>query len=111
MRLRGITITVYQKKPIGSDAFGHMQYEHVPEQVDDVLVAPVSSSESSSNQNVSISKTQYNLAIPKGDTHGWTDTKVEFFGKAWKTVGEPVEGIEENMPLLWNKKVVVERYE
>ena len=43
--------------------------------------------------------------------HDWTDTKVEFFGKTWKTVGEPVEGIEENIPLRWNKKVVVERYE
>ena len=111
MRLKGITITVYQKKPTGSDAFGHMQYKYIPEQVDDVLVAPVSSSELSSNQNVSIAKTQYNLAIPKGDMHDWTDTKVEFYGKTWKTVGEPVEGIEENIPLRWNKKVVVERYE
>ena len=63
MRLKGITITVYQKKPTGSDAFGHMHYKYIPEQVDDVLVAPVSSSELSSNQNVSIAKTQYNLAL------------------------------------------------
>ena len=45
MRLKGITITVYQKKPTGSDAFGHMHYKYIPEQVDDVLVAPVTSSE------------------------------------------------------------------
>lgn len=111
MRLKGIIVTVYQKKPVGADAFGHMQYKYIPEQVDDVLVAPVSSAELSSKQNVAISKTQYNLAIPKNDDHDWRDTKVEFFGKVWKTVGEPTEGIEENIPLRWNKKVVVERYE
>lgn len=111
MILKGITVTLYQKKLVGADAFGHMQYRYIPEQVDDVLVAPVSSSESSSNSNVAISKTQYNLAIPKGDDHDWSDTKVEFFGQTWKTVGEPTEGIEENIPLRWNKKVTVERYE
>lgn len=109
--IRGITITIYQKQKYGKDMFGHDLYEEIEEEVDDVLVAPVASNDISVNTNTDISKTQYNLAIPKGDDHDWNNTKVKFFGKTWKTVGEPVEGIEENIPLRWNKKVVVERYE
>lgn len=51
----------------------------------------------------------YILAIPKGDNHIWTDRKIQFFGQTFRTVGFPQEGIEENMPLCWNKKVKVER--
>ena len=109
--IKGITITIYQKQKYGKDMFGHDLYEEIQEEVDDVLVAPIASNDISVNTNTDISKTQYNLAIPKGDDHDWNNTKVKFFGKTWKTVGEPVEGIEVNIPLRWNKKVVVERYE
>ncbi len=109
--IKGITIIIYQKQKYGKDMFGHDLYEEIQEEVDDVLVAPIASNDISVNTNTDISKTQYNLAIPKGDDHDWNNTKVKFFGKTWKTVGEPVEGIEENIPLRWNKKVVVERYE
>jgi hypothetical protein len=47
------------------------------------------------------------LGIPKGDTHDWTDRKIGFFGRLWRTVGVPAQGIEENIPLLWHKKVTV----
>ena len=53
----------------------------------------------------------YQLAIPKGDTHEWRNRKVEFFGKTFRTVNIPEEGIEDLIPLDWNKKVKVERYE
>ena len=52
----------------------------------------------------------YVLAIPKGDTHTWTDTEVEFFGQTFKTYGEPTQGIDALIPLSWNTKVKVERY-
>ena len=61
--------------------------------------------------NITGKKLVYTLAIPKGDTHDWKDRKVEFFGKKFRTFGEPIEGIEDMMPLRWNKKVQVERYE
>lgn len=51
----------------------------------------------------------YLLAIPKGDTHDWIDSKVEFFGETFRTLGYPLQGIEANMPLSWHKKVRVER--
>lgn len=49
----------------------------------------------------------YTLAIPKGDTHDWTDRVVSFFGQMFRTVGSPVQGIDANIPLSWNKKITV----
>lgn len=50
----------------------------------------------------------YTLAIPKGDTHIWTDRVVEFFGQKYRTVGYPERGIENLMPLQWHQKVKVQ---
>ena len=50
----------------------------------------------------------FTLAIPKGDAHIWTDRLVGFFGRVFRTVGYPEQGIEENIPLRWHKKVKVE---
>ncbi|WP_256126938.1 hypothetical protein [[Ruminococcus] torques] len=47
---------------------------------------------------------------PKGDKHTWKDNKVEFFGEIWKVIGFPQQGIEQNIPLEWNQKWMVERY-
>lgn len=49
----------------------------------------------------------HTLAIPKGDTHDWTNRIVGFFGRLFRTVGYPLEGIEENIPLDWHKQVNV----
>lgn len=51
----------------------------------------------------------YTLAIPKCDTHDWTDRKIGFWGALWRTVGDAVQGIEANIPLMWNKKITVQR--
>ena len=53
----------------------------------------------------------YTLAIPKGDAHDWNDVRVEFFGQSFRTCGGAVQGIERMIPLCWNKKVQVVRYE
>ena len=37
--------------------------------------------------------------------------KVSFFGQDWRIIEMPEEGIEWLIPLSWNKKVQVERYE
>lgn len=49
----------------------------------------------------------YTLAIPKGDVHDWTDRVVGWNGQLFRTVGTPVQGIEANVPLAWNKKITV----
>ena len=50
----------------------------------------------------------YTLGIPKGDAHDWTDRKIGFFGRIWRTVGLPMQGIPENIPLCWGINVKVQ---
>ncbi len=69
----------------------------IAENIDNVLVGEPSSD-----------GTSYTLAIPKGDNHEWTDKIVEFFGRKFRTVGFPEQGIEENIPLAWHKKIKTE---
>ena len=48
------------------------------------------------------------LGIPKGDAHIWNDKIVRFFGRNYRTKGIPEQGIEENIPLCWHKKIKAE---
>ena len=108
--IKGITIKLYEKRQVGTDSFNRPIYEEFPIEVENVLVAPVSADDIVGQTNLSGRKAVYNLAIPKGDTHNWEDRTVEFFGRKWKTFGPCLEGIEELIPLDWNKKVMVEGY-
>ena len=110
MMIKGITITLIDKQEAGKDPFGATIYEDVPVPVDNVLVAPTSSDDVVNQLSLTGKKAVYTLAIPKGDTHNWEDKEVEFFGQRWRTFGFPTEGIEDLIPLEWNKKVMVERY-
>ena len=109
--IKGITVTLFEKTETGKDGFNHSTYDIKPIQVNNVLVAPTSTSDIPSSTKTDRRKATYQLAIPKGDNHNWDNAVVEFFGHEWHTVGLPIEGIEENIPLDWNKKVTVERYE
>lgn len=108
--IKGITIIYLKKVEAGRDGFNRPLYSFVEEAVENVLVSPVSSDDFLSTNNLNGKKAIYTLAIPKGDTHDWEDCVVEFFGRRWKSIGIPLEGIEENIPMSWNKKVTVEWY-
>jgi len=109
--LKGITITLLNREIIGEDSFKEPIYQDNEIEVENVLVAPVSSANVPKPTDFEGIHTMYTLAIPKGDSNCWTNQKVKFFDKVWSVVGEPVEGIENMLPLSWNKKVMVERYE
>lgn len=109
--LKGITVTLLEKKQTGTDPFNRPIYEEIEEPVENVLVAPASENEILDVLNLTGRKAIYTLGIPKGDTHDWIDKRVKFFGVVWHTIGMPVQGIDEMIPLLWNRKVQVERYE
>lgn len=51
---------------------------------------------------------EFVLGIPKGDTHDWLDRKVRFFGREFRTIGYPEQGIEANIPLAWGMNVHVQ---
>lgn len=108
--LKGTTIRLYDKKQTGTDGFNRPIYEEIPVEIDNVLIAPATTDDVLTQNNLSGKEVVYSLAIPKGDTHVWENRTVEFFGKRWETVGIPLEGIEELIPLGWNKKVTVKRY-
>lgn len=109
--IKGIQVTLYEKNKTGEDAFGHPIYEESPVTVENVLVAPASASEVLNTQNLTGSKAIYNIAIPKGDTHTWEGNRIDFFGQSWRVIALPQMGIENMIPLDWNKKYMVERYE
>lgn len=108
--IEGITVILYEKIEKGRDAFNAPIYEEVAEPVDNVLVCPSTTDDIVTSQDLYGKKAVYTMAIPKGDNHNWIDATVEFFGRKWQTFGFPLEGIEENIPLDWNKKVMVEAY-
>lgn len=94
----------------GTDPFGNPIYEETDIDVENVLVSPTSTDDIVNQLTLTGKKAVYTLAIPKGDTNDWEDKEVKFFGKRWRTFGFPIEGIEDLIPLDWNKKVMVERY-
>ena len=111
-RLRGITVLLYEPTQVGTDAFNRPLYHETSVAVDNVLVAPMTSTELLETFNLTGRKAVYQLGIPKGDTHEWiAGRKVTFFGADWRIIAIPTEGIEDMIPLDWNKKVQVERYE
>ena len=109
--LKTITVTLYEKTITGEDRFHEPIYEETEVMVPNVLVAPSNSQEILDATNLYGKKAIYTLAIPKDDEHDWEDRKVSFFGETFRTFGIPLEGINANIPLKWNKKVTVERYE
>ena len=109
--ITGMTVILYNKVKTGEDEFLKPIYEEIPEEVENVLVSPASSTDIVDNLNLYGKKAVYTLGIPKGDEHIWEDRTVEFFGKKWKSFGFVTEGIDNLIPLSWNKKVQVERYE
>ena len=110
--MKGISVTLYNKILTSDvDEFGRPIYVEVPEIVDNVLVGEPSGSDAATDTNLTGKHIAYTLAIPKGDAHVWTDRRVSFFGEMFRVIGTPTQGIDALIPLSWNKKVRVERYE
>lgn len=111
LNIKGIPVKLSVRTQTGIDDFNRPTYEVSQEVVENVLVGEPSAEDVVNELNLSGKRIAYTLAIPKGDTHIWEDTEVEFWGMTFKTVGIPTQGIDDNIPLQWNKKVKVERYE
>lgn len=110
-KIHGIQITLIDKQVVSVDPFGTPVVKDVEILVDNVLVSPTTTDDVTNQLSLTGKKAVYTLAIPKGDLHDWENKEVIFFGQKWRTVGLATEGIESMIPLEWNKKVMVERYE
>lgn len=108
--IKGITVRLCIREQTGVDAFNAPVFTENWEDVENVLVAPSTSDDITTSQDLYGKKAVYTMAIPKGDDHNWEDTLVEFFDQRFRTFGFAYQGIEDNIPLDWNKKIMVERY-
>lgn len=111
MGIHGIPIELAVKVQTGTDSYNRPVYEITWVTVDNVLIGQPTAEEITDELNLSGKRLDYLLGIPKGDTHDWEDTQVRFFGQVYETIGAPTQGIEDMIPLSWNKKVKVMRYE
>ena len=94
--IRGIDVILYRKQQTGEDAFGAPVFNEVSETVHNVLIGEPTAEELVNELQLYGKRLAYTLALPKGDAHDWHDV---------------TEGIEAMIPLQWNKKVKVERYD
>lgn len=109
--IKGQTVNLYQMTQSGSDDFGQPTYTETTVTVNNVLIEPASNDAIVSELEVNGKHIAYVLHIPKGDTHTWKDTKVEFYGQTFRTYGDCLIYDPNLTPLNWNKKVKVEAYE
>lgn len=108
--LKGIDIVLYTREQTGTDELNTPVYTETAETISNVLIGEPSTDAAAEDLQLYGKHLAYTLAIPKGDTHDWKDVTVEFFGERFRTYGEPTQGIDDMIPLRWNKKVKVERY-
>lgn len=110
-KISGITVNLQIKTKTGVDSFGAPVYTSIYEDVPNVLVQPATAEDVINSVQLYGKHAAYNIAIPKGDTHVWEDVDVSFFGQTFHTFGPVTEGIEELIPLQWNRKIKCEIYE
>ena len=65
MEIKGITVTLYEKFVTGKDKFDTDIYEEHAVNVENVLVAPVTSDDITTERSIKSDKVIYKLAIPK----------------------------------------------
>jgi len=109
--IKGIPVVLINKVKTGVDGFNRPTYTEQRTTVNNVLVSPAESEDVISQLNLTGRKAVYTLGIPKGDTNVWEDQDVEFFGERFHVFTIQTKGIESMIPLEWNGKVMVERYE
>lgn len=109
--IKGIPVVLLKKTEVGKDPLDRPIFDEEEIIVENVLVSPSSSDDIVNQLTLNGKKAIYTLAIPKEDTNTWEDQEVRFFGERWRVFGIPLQGIDHLIPLDWNKKVMVERYE
>ena len=116
-KIKGTTVTLYQKTQRGVDEFGAPVYETAPVQVENVLIGQPETDDVLSSTDLYGKRLFCWIGIPKGDTHVWEDVRVDWtdaYGETHEleTFGFAVTGIEANLPRLpWHKKVRAAKYE
>lgn len=108
--MKGMTVQLVKKTQSGTDLFGApIETEEIVD-VPDCLVGQPTSDDIAATMEMYGKKIAYVVGVPKGDENEWVDTDVIIWGERFRTIGYPMTGIQENIPLRWGKNVKVERY-
>lgn len=110
MRIKGVTVVLHERTISGYDPFENPIYRTEDVSVDNVLWNVSSADDLIDTARLEGTQELYTLCIPKGDEHVWLENTVTFNEKTFHCYAEN-EGIESLIPLGWNKKVLVERYD
>ena len=108
--MRGVPVVLYERTQTGTDEANAPVYTETLTQVENVLIGEPTSEDVINELNLTGHRLAYVLGVPKGDEHEWTGCRVDFFGQSFRVYAPPTQGIEELIPLAWNKKVKVECY-
>ena len=108
--IKGISVLLYVPTQTSVDAFRAPVYSETPVTVENVLVCPTAAQAVVEELALYGKRSEYELCIPKNDTHDWTDRRISFFGQDFRSFGPVKEYIEANVPGPWNRVVKVERY-
>lgn len=108
--MKGTTVQLVVGTVTSYDPFGNPVETEQLVDVADVLVGQPSTDDITSSIQLYGKRIDYVLGIPKGDENDWTDATVYIWGERFRTIGYPMTGEQENIPLRWGKNVKVERY-
>lgn len=110
--MKGVTVTLKTKTQTGVDDFGQPIYSETDVDVHDVLIGEPNTDDIQNALTRYGKIISYTLAIPKGDNNNWYKCQVVLpapWSETFNVIGDAIMGIEENIPLRWNKKVHIER--
>jgi len=115
--MRGVTVTLYEKTGTSeSDSFGRMIYTETAVTVENVLIGEPTTDDITTTTDLYGKRLACILGIPKGDTHNWRDSRIEWtdaYGTTHKlrSFGFPITGVEALVPGPWHMKVRCEEIE
>lgn len=109
-KIKGGSVVLHTRTINGYDPLGNPIYEYTDVTVKNVLWNVSSVDDLIDTNRLEGTQELYTLSIPKGDANTWLENTVTFNGKTYHCYAEG-EGMEDLIPLEWNKKVLVERYD
>ena len=109
--LHGVTVKLYNRAVVTYDELNAPVYSFTCTEVDNVLPGQPSTSDIVESVDLSGKRADCVLGIPKGDTHTWADAIVEVWpGEFYETIGWPMTGVQDLIPLQWDRNVRAARY-
>ena len=109
--MKGVDVVLYERTLSGYDAMNNPTWTERQVTVSNVLIGQPTTDDITSSIDLYGKRIEFMLGLPKGDSHNWNNSRVDFFGHSFRTFGDVIQGIEANIPTLWHKKVRVERCE